>query len=167
MLFRKHKCVVLIHYVVFAKRETYSTGALLVGALFYLGETIMRYTKVILHTYSLLSLRTIAREMGVKAPTMKTSGQLIDAIIDIQEGKLQPDTSEKRGRKPKGRIVTIESNKTPMVKAELLNRINILNSQYLNKINILSNEYVNNVNNLTNEYVKSVNILTNEQLNQL
>ena len=102
----------------------------------------MRYTKVILQTYSLLSLRTIAREMGVKAPTMKTSGQLIDAIIDIQEGKLKPDNSKKRGRKPKGRIRSIENNNAPLIKAELLKQIAIINSEYLNKVNAVINEYV-------------------------
>lgn len=49
---------------------------------------------------SVLELRIKAREVGVKAPTTKTSHQLIQEILDIESGKMLPSRSN-MGRPPK------------------------------------------------------------------
>lgn len=54
-----------------------------------------------LKSLSIYELRKLAREIGVKAPTTKGSDLLINEIIAIQRGELEPFRS-KMGRPPKG-----------------------------------------------------------------
>ena len=58
----------------------------------------MKFTKEQLENYSIYDLRTIAREVGVKAPTTLRKQELLDEILLISSGKKQPSSPSKRGR---------------------------------------------------------------------
>ena len=65
----------------------------------------MAYTIEELEQINLYSLRVIARDMGVRAPTSLTKSVLIDEIIKIQSGVKKPYVPNKRGR-PVGKSIT-------------------------------------------------------------
>lgn len=56
-----------------------------------------------LEGFSLSHLRTLGREVGVKAPTQKTKKQLIKSIEAIYKGEEPPHFSN-RGRQPYNRL---------------------------------------------------------------
>ena len=58
----------------------------------------MNYTLEYLKTLNLHSLRTYAREIGVKAPTSLKKDQLINEIMFVQSGVKQPQLFSKKGR---------------------------------------------------------------------
>ena len=70
----------------------------LVGAFFLLLRGNMKLTKEELENYCIYDLRTIAREVGVKAPTVLRKEQLLDEILLILSGEKQPNFTSKRGR---------------------------------------------------------------------
>ena len=74
----------------------------------------MKHEKSQLHEISIFSLRNIARELGVYAPTKLKKNELIDEILTIENGEKQPCTPSKRGRPLKSRIeaVNTENDKT-------------------------------------------------------
>ena len=49
-------------------------------------------------------LREIGRELGVKMPTAIAKDKLVDTIMKIQRGELDPVTPSKRGAPPKIKI---------------------------------------------------------------
>ena len=62
-------------------------------------------SKVSLNDLNILTLRELARQVGVATPTSKKKDQLIDEIIKIQSGKMQPYSAKtKQGRPPKSAI---------------------------------------------------------------
>lgn len=70
-----------------------------VGAFFVLNGVKMTYTKEYLEKISLLGLRQIGREVGVKSPTSLRKDQLVESILDIQQGYIEPYFNcDKRGR---------------------------------------------------------------------
>ena len=78
-------------------------NALSMGAFFIFGES-MEYTIEQLLLINIHSLRIIARDMGVRAPTALTKPVLIDEIIKVQSGEKEPYVPNKRGR-PAGKCV--------------------------------------------------------------
>ncbi len=86
-------------------------------------------------------LRGIARNIGVVAPTTKIKKQIIDEILNIENG-LQKPKSTKYGRKPKSNQVrTLDNRLEPLVKNEVEysnSSLNILvQSLKLNVIKVL------------------------------
>ena len=82
----------------------------LVGALFlFLGDK-MSYTKESLSQMDFHTLRIIARQVGVRAPSAKTKAVLIEEILAILSGEKKPSTPSKLGR-PVKNPVKIELNK--------------------------------------------------------
>ena len=65
----------------------------------------MEYSLEQLQQINLYSLRNIARNIGVKAPTALTKTKLIDEIIQIQSGKKEPCVPSRVGR-PAGQLVS-------------------------------------------------------------
>lgn len=59
------------------------------------------YTKEELSALGFYTLRNLARDMGVRAPTAKRKQILIDEIISIQEKKIVPAKKSTRGRPTK------------------------------------------------------------------
>ena len=59
------------------------------GALFYFKGYIM-YTKKELEQYGFYFIRQIAREIGVKNASTFKKKELIDAILDVQNGFVKP-----------------------------------------------------------------------------
>lgn len=57
----------------------------------------MQYTKEELNEFSLYSLRELGREIGVKAPSTLKKEQLIEQILSVLSGKIEP-TFSMRGR---------------------------------------------------------------------
>ena len=64
----------------------------------------MKYEKEELSNIDVHSLRNLAREIGVRAPTSLKKAELIDEIIQIKKGVKQPYTLKKAGRPLKYRI---------------------------------------------------------------
>ena len=64
----------------------------------------MEYSLEQLQQINLHSLRVIARDIGVRAPTALTKNVLIEEIIKIQSGKQKPCVPSKAGR-PTGKSV--------------------------------------------------------------
>ena len=58
----------------------------------------MNYTKEQLNQINVHSLRILARDLGVKAPTSLIKQDLIDEILDIQNGNKQPYIPTDKGR---------------------------------------------------------------------
>lgn len=78
------------------------------------------FTKEQYDEMNIFELRHIGREIGVKSPTSKSKGDLVDCIVErieeIKQGKAMPtiqkDTSTKRGRgRPPKSIMTMQSPK--------------------------------------------------------
>ena len=64
----------------------------------------MKYEEQQLNQTNVHSLRNIAREVGVKAPTTLHKKDLIEEILQIQSGKKQPCKPTKKGRPLKNRL---------------------------------------------------------------
>lgn len=61
----------------------------------------MNYQRENLIQLNIHTLRSIAREFGVKSPTTLNKDSLINEILLISQGKKQPHTPTKKGRPPK------------------------------------------------------------------
>ena len=74
----------------------------------------MTYKIEQLYEANIHSLRCIARELGVKAPTTLTKKALINEILQIERGEKQPCAANKRGRPLKNGLgdSTIKKEKT-------------------------------------------------------
>ncbi len=91
-----------------------------VGAFFYFWGKSMEYKREVLSQINIHSLRTIGRDVGVKAPTALTKSVLIDEIIKIQSGEKKPCVPSKTGR-PAGRCITeIQVNSNPNEKLNII-----------------------------------------------
>lgn len=88
------------------------------SALFVFGG-VMQYTKEELNKFNLYSLRELGREIGVKAPSTLKKEQLIEQILGVLSGKIEP-TFSTRGR--------------PKLKMNLSTREVTLLKEYLDKI---------------------------------
>ncbi len=58
-------------------------------------------TKEYLEELSIHEIRTFAREVGVPHPTSLKKQEMIECIMDIRDGKLEPQKIKKAGRPPK------------------------------------------------------------------
>lgn len=72
---------------------------------------------------SVYELRMLARAMGVRSPTSKSSEQMINEIIAIENGKLEPFKT-KKGRPPKSKGTNLDGLK------QFLNSSSIMPSNY-------------------------------------
>ena len=80
----------------------------------------MEYSLEQLKRINLYSLRVIARDIGVRAPTALTKIKLIDEIIKIQSGEKEPTVPNKRGR-PAGKcVVGVQVISNPEERMEIL-----------------------------------------------
>ena len=68
----------------------------------------MRYDKDQLYEANMHSLRNIAREMGVKAPTRLKKRELINEILQIDSGVKRPCIRSNRGRPLKRDVEQVE-----------------------------------------------------------
>jgi len=66
-------------------------------------------TKEYLDGMSIHEIRTLAREVGVPHPTSLKKQEMIDAILDIRDGKAEPQTPKKAGRPPKKGTMPVAS----------------------------------------------------------
>ena len=79
----------------------------------------MEYNLEQLQQINLYSLRNIARNIGVRAPTALTKLKLIDEIIKIQSGQKEPCIPSRAGR-PAGQCVSeIQLISNPNEKANI------------------------------------------------
>ena len=96
----------------------------------------MKYDKEQLYETNMHSLRKIAREMGVYAPTRLNKKELIREILEIDSGEKLPCAPSKRGRPIKNDLEsnyvaptppnTVEENETLLkerIKQELISSI--------------------------------------------
>ena len=80
-------------------------------------------TREYLDTLSIYEIRTFARSVGVPHPTALKKQEMIDSIIDIKDGKLQPQAARRAGRPPKtiAKSETTgvnDASETPVAKSE-------------------------------------------------
>ena len=61
----------------------------------------MEFTKENLKEINVYSLRSLARQIGVKSPSTLNKQKLIDEIIEINNGSKTPNATKKVGRPPK------------------------------------------------------------------
>ena len=109
----------------------------------------MQYTKAILQIVRLNDLREIARNYNIKSPTSKRKQQLIDEIINAQNGIIIEQPSN-RGRKPFSRILkayTPNCDKCKDKLEQLIIDLNNLNSEYYNKCKELIEKFYTSLNN--------------------
>ncbi len=79
----------------------------------------MFYTEDNLKGLSIYQLRYLAHQVGVKAPTTKKSDELINEIIAIQKGELEPYFPQKKlGRPVKNNNFAIDSNTGAIISLE-------------------------------------------------
>ena len=71
----------------------------------------MQYDKDELYQLNIHDLRTIARAIGVKAPTALNKRTLIAEILQIQRGEKQPTAPSKRGRPVRKCLELVDINK--------------------------------------------------------
>lgn len=64
-------------------------------------------TREYLEGMSIHEIRTLAREVGVPHPTSLKKQEMIDCILDIRDGRAQPQTARKAGRPPKTNPVPV------------------------------------------------------------
>ena len=56
------------------------------------------YTKEQLDSYSIFTIRDIAKEHGVSSPSKINKAELIDLILKISSGEMRPPEAQRRGR---------------------------------------------------------------------
>ena len=86
---------------------------------FILGES-MEYSLEQLQQINLHSLRVIARDIGVRAPTALTKNALINEIIKIQSGVKKPCVPNKRGRPASKCVSEMQIISSPIEKANII-----------------------------------------------
>ena len=59
------------------------------------------YTKEMLESISIFAIRDIAKEVGITSPTKKNKAELIDLILKISSGEMEPPEAPRRGRPKK------------------------------------------------------------------
>ena len=59
------------------------------------------YTKEMLESISIFAIRDIAKEVGISSPTKKNKAELIDLILKISSGEMEPPEAPRRGRPKK------------------------------------------------------------------
>lgn len=59
------------------------------------------YTKEMLEAISIFAIRDIAKEVGISSPTKKNKAELIDLILKISSGEMEPPEAPRRGRPKK------------------------------------------------------------------
>lgn len=64
-------------------------------------------TRDYLDNMGIHEIRTFAREIGVPHPTSLKKQEMIDCIIDIRDGRVEPQKAKKAGRPPKGNAARI------------------------------------------------------------
>ena len=76
-------------------------------------------TRDYLDNMGIHEIRTFAREVGVPHPTSLKKQEMIDCILDIRDGKAEPQTARKAGRPPKtGAVSFVPVQEAPAEKAE-------------------------------------------------
>ncbi len=94
----------------------------------------MEYKRELLSQINIHSLRTIGRDIGVKAPTVLTKTVLIDEIIKIQSGEKKPCVPSKTGR-PAGRCITeIQVNSNPNEKSNIIKIKKQAKKEFINAV---------------------------------
>ena len=79
------------------------------------------YTKEMLEATSIFAIRDIAKEVGVSSPTKKNKAELIDLILKITSGEMEPPVAPRRGRPKKQTDIPTPSapvRQTPQSEAE-------------------------------------------------
>ena len=92
--------------------------------------------KEYLEDKTIYDLRTLARELGVKHPSMLKKKELIDNIIKINNGLIN-SSNEKRGRKPRSKLdfsIVEKKGLTEYQKEEIFNLIEKLKQDIINLI---------------------------------
>ncbi len=64
-------------------------------------KEFIKFNKEILEVEHLTTVREIGRQMGVKSPSSMKKMKVINLILDIQKGKVEPVPPNKRGAPPK------------------------------------------------------------------
>ena len=64
-------------------------------------KEFIRFNKKILEVEHLTTVREIGRQIGVKSPSSMKKDKVINLILDIQNGKVEPVPPNKRGAPPK------------------------------------------------------------------
>lgn len=63
---------------------------------------MQKFTKHELDAKSIFEMRSLAKDVGVSAPTKLNKAELVDLVYKITNGEMQPPTAPRRGR-PKNR----------------------------------------------------------------
>lgn len=66
-----------------------------------------KYTVDVLNSKSIFEVRDIAKELGVASPTKKNKPELVDLILKITNGDIEPPQAPRRGRPKKGDNVSV------------------------------------------------------------
>ena len=64
-------------------------------------KEFVKFNKEMLEVEHLTTVREIGRQIGVKSPSSMKKDKVISLILDIQNGKIEPVPSNKRGAPPK------------------------------------------------------------------
>ena len=83
----------------------------------------MQYDKVILRKMNLYALRDIGREIGVKAPASLKKATLIDNILKVCSGEIEPCFSNKGRPAMKKSDVRIVEKNNPQKLAQFENKL--------------------------------------------
>ena len=94
----------------------------------------MEMEKEQLNQINVHSLRSIARELGVKAPTSLSKPALIDEILKIKSGEKQPYTPTKRGRRVKKSVASNNGNETTSLNIDLISIKANMKKEFINSI---------------------------------
>ena len=62
---------------------------------------MQRFTKNELDAKSIFEMRSLAKDVGVSAPTKLNKAELVDLVYKITNGEMQPPTAPRRGRPKK------------------------------------------------------------------
>ena len=79
------------------------------------------YTKEMLESTSIFAIRDIAKEVGISSPTKKNKAELIDLILKISSGEMEPPEAPRRGRPKKQTEIPVpepESQERPKAPTE-------------------------------------------------
>ena len=94
----------------------------------------MAYEREQLYESNIHSLRTIAREIGVHAPTRLNKKALIDEILQIENGTKQPCMPNKRGRPLKNNLENRNAEKAQTTISKLMDAKEIIKKEFISSI---------------------------------
>lgn len=112
----------------------------------------MDISRIELERINVLALRTIARQMGIKSPTIKKKQELIEEILKVSNG-CNEETTPKNTR---GRPCLNAFDGSDIISFSPINFTEEYIKDYINKVEVIFDEYIKKMTQIKEKYLNKV-----------